>query len=55
MLTLLQEVSRCCSDRLDTFSKWVGVATLRSLEIGAVPDELQAEPVDRKDSSMFIA
>ncbi|KAH7929550.1 ARM repeat-containing protein [Leucogyrophana mollusca] len=37
------ELSRCCSDRLDTFRKWVGVATLRSLEVGSVPEELQAE------------
>jgi HEAT repeat protein len=28
---------------LDTFQKWVGVATLRSLGIASVPEELQAE------------
>ena len=48
VLNPLQEVSRCCSDRLDTFGKWIGVATLRSLEIGGVPEEMQAEPVNRK-------
>ncbi|KAH9976102.1 ARM repeat-containing protein [Lactifluus volemus] len=41
------DVSRCCSDRLDAFGKWIGVATLRTLEIGAVPEELKAEPVNR--------
>lgn len=48
MLNPFQDVSRCCSDRLDTFGKWIGVATLRSLEKGGVPEELQAEPVNRK-------
>lgn len=48
VLTLLQDVSRCCSDRLGTFGKWIGVAMLRSLEINCVPEELQAEPVNRK-------
>jgi hypothetical protein len=45
--TTFLEVSRCCSDRLDSFGKWIGVATLRSLEIGGVPEELQAEPVNQ--------
>ncbi|KAG1734519.1 armadillo-type protein [Suillus lakei] len=37
------DLSKCCSARLDTFHKWVGVATLRSLGIASVPEELQAE------------
>ncbi|KAG2158689.1 armadillo-type protein [Suillus bovinus] len=37
------DLAKCCSTRLDTFRKWVGVATLRSLEIASVPEELQAE------------
>jgi hypothetical protein len=45
-LTLVQDLSRCCSSRLEAFGKWVGIATLRSLELGAVPEELQAEPVN---------
>lgn len=45
----------CCSDRLDTFGKWIGIATLRSLGIGAVPEELQAEPVNRKGFFVSIA
>ncbi|KAN0130768.1 ARM repeat-containing protein [Lactarius tabidus] len=40
------DLSRCCSSRLEAFGKWVGIATLRSLELGAVPEELQAEPVN---------
>lgn len=36
-------MAKCCSERLDTFRKWLGVATLRSLRIDAVPEELQAE------------
>ncbi|KAI9508386.1 ARM repeat-containing protein [Russula earlei] len=41
------DVSRCCSDRLITSGKWIGIATLRSLEIGSIPEELQAEPVNQ--------
>ncbi|KAG2121247.1 armadillo-type protein [Suillus clintonianus] len=37
------DLAKCCSVRLDTFHKWVGVATLRSLEIASVPEELRAE------------
>ncbi|KAG1731829.1 armadillo-type protein [Suillus paluster] len=37
------DLAKCCSARLDTFRKWVGVATLRSLEIASVPEELRAE------------
>ena len=40
--------------RLDTFGKWIGVATLRTLEVGGVPEELQAEPVNRKVLFAFI-
>ncbi|KAH9007605.1 ARM repeat-containing protein [Lactarius deliciosus] len=41
------DLSRCCSSRLEAFGKWVGIATLRSLELGVVPEELQAEPVNQ--------
>ncbi|KIK38679.1 hypothetical protein CY34DRAFT_809070, partial [Suillus luteus UH-Slu-Lm8-n1] len=37
------DLAKCCSTRLDSFQKWVGVATLRSLGITSVPEELQAE------------
>ncbi|KAG2360727.1 ARM repeat-containing protein [Suillus spraguei] len=37
------DLAKCCSARLDKFHKWVGVATLRSLRIASVPEELQAE------------
>jgi len=50
VLTLLQELSRSCSDRLDTFGRWIGIATLRSLDVSDVPEELQVEPVNRKVS-----
>ncbi|THH11230.1 hypothetical protein EW146_g8121, partial [Bondarzewia mesenterica] len=39
------DLSRCCSERLETFGKWVGIATLRSLEVAAVPEDLKAEPI----------
>ncbi|OJA10082.1 hypothetical protein AZE42_06300 [Rhizopogon vesiculosus] len=37
------DLSKCCSVRLDTLRKWIGVATLRSLGIVSVPEELRAE------------
>ncbi|KAG6884723.1 hypothetical protein C0993_008704 [Termitomyces sp. T159_Od127] len=40
------DLAKCTSERLDTFRKWVGVATLRSLKIEAVPEELQSEPLN---------
>lgn len=40
------ELATCCSERLDTMRRWVGVATLRSLKVEAVPQELQAEPLN---------
>jgi hypothetical protein len=53
VLSLLQELSRCCSDRLDTFGKWIGIATLRSLDVSDVPEDLQAEPVNREVSKFY--
>ncbi|KAI0060576.1 ARM repeat-containing protein [Artomyces pyxidatus] len=41
------ELSKCCSDRLDTFGKWIGIATLRSLEVASVPEELQSESINQ--------
>ncbi|KAG2093711.1 uncharacterized protein F5147DRAFT_779226 [Suillus discolor] len=38
-----RDLAKCCSARLDSFHKWVGVATLRGLRITSVPEELQAE------------
>jgi hypothetical protein len=43
----------CCSDRLDAFGNWIGIATLRSLGIGAVPEEMQAEPMNRRIFFVF--
>jgi len=43
----MQELAKCSSERLDTFRIWVGVAALRSLKVEAVPEELQAEPLNR--------
>jgi hypothetical protein len=42
-----QDLAQCSSERLDTFRVWVGVAALRSLEVDAVPEELQTEPLNR--------
>ncbi|KAG5725284.1 Translational activator gcn1 [Termitomyces sp. T112] len=40
------DLAKCTSERLDTFRKWIGVATLRSLKIEVVPEELQSEPLN---------
>ncbi|KAG7441044.1 ARM repeat-containing protein [Guyanagaster necrorhizus] len=40
------ELAQCCSERLDMFRKWVGVATLRGLKGSIVPEELQAEALN---------
>ncbi|KAG6915850.1 hypothetical protein DXG01_009609 [Tephrocybe rancida] len=40
------DLAKCSSERLDTIRKWVGVATLRSFKIEAVPEELQSEPLN---------
>ncbi|KAM6503034.1 hypothetical protein JOM56_003011 [Amanita muscaria] len=39
-------LATCCADRVDTFRKWIGVATLRALNVSVVPDELQVEPLN---------
>ncbi|KAF9496394.1 ARM repeat-containing protein [Pleurotus eryngii] len=39
-------LAKCCSDRLGVTKEWVGIATLRALDIPAVPEDLQAEPAD---------
>ncbi|KAG5642517.1 hypothetical protein DXG03_002618 [Asterophora parasitica] len=40
------ELAKCSSDRLDTLRSWIGVATLRSLDIESVPEELKSEPLN---------
>ncbi|GLB43526.1 putative ARM repeat-containing protein [Lyophyllum shimeji] len=40
------ELAQLTSDRLDTLRSWVGIASLRSLKIEAVPEELRSEPLD---------
>ncbi|KAF9234000.1 armadillo-type protein [Melanogaster broomeanus] len=40
------DLARCCSERLDTLRKWVGVAVLRALEVSCVPEEVMAEPLN---------
>ncbi|KAI0077211.1 ARM repeat-containing protein [Panus rudis PR-1116 ss-1] len=40
------DLSNTCSERLDTFRKWIGVATLRSLEAQGIPEEFQVEPIN---------
>ncbi|KAI8978208.1 ARM repeat-containing protein [Trametes punicea] len=43
-------LSECCSERLDSYRKWVGVATLRSFEMSGVPEDFTLEPL----SSLII-
>ncbi|KAF7309756.1 TOG domain-containing protein [Mycena indigotica] len=40
------ELAKCCSDRLDTFRLWLAIATLRSLNIDSVPEDMRAEPLN---------
>ena len=39
-------LSECCSDRLDSYRKWVGVATLRSFEMEGIPEDFTIEPLN---------
>ncbi|RPD57344.1 ARM repeat-containing protein [Lentinus tigrinus ALCF2SS1-7] len=39
-------LSECCSERLDTYRKWVGVATLRSFEMAGIPEDFTIEPLN---------
>ncbi|CAA7260345.1 unnamed protein product [Cyclocybe aegerita] len=38
-------LSESTSDRLDTIRRWIGIATLRCLKMGSIPEDLQAEPL----------
>ncbi|KAJ3807969.1 armadillo-type protein [Lentinula aff. lateritia] len=40
-------LAQCCSERLDTFRKWIGIATLRCLRENVVPEDLKAEPLSQ--------
>ncbi|KAJ7720581.1 armadillo-type protein [Mycena maculata] len=40
------DLAKCSSERLDSFRTWVGIATLRSLKVDTVPEELRAEPLN---------
>ena len=38
-------LTRCCSERLEGLRRWVGVAVVRALEVGCVPETQAAEPL----------
>ncbi|KIK62847.1 hypothetical protein GYMLUDRAFT_242480 [Collybiopsis luxurians FD-317 M1] len=40
-------LAQCASERLDTFRKWIGIATLRCLRESVVPEEMKAEPLSQ--------
>ncbi|KAJ7224326.1 armadillo-type protein [Mycena pura] len=40
------DLAKCCSDRLDNFRIWIGIATLRSLKVDTIPEELTEEPLN---------
>ncbi|TFK50812.1 ARM repeat-containing protein [Heliocybe sulcata] len=40
------DISSCCSERLDMFRPLIGAATLRSLQLNGIPEEMQAEPLN---------
>ena len=46
MLIKAQRLSECSSERLDTYRKWVGVATLRSFEMTGIPEDFTIEPLN---------
>ncbi|KAF8553713.1 ARM repeat-containing protein [Imleria badia] len=39
-------LTECCSERLEGLRRWVGVAVLRALEVGCVPEAQAAEALD---------
>ncbi|CAE6418409.1 unnamed protein product [Rhizoctonia solani] len=39
------DLANMCSDRLDIFKRWIGVATLRVFDVPDVPEELKLEPL----------
>ncbi|CAE7122272.1 unnamed protein product [Rhizoctonia solani] len=40
------DLAKMCSDRLDVFKRWIGVATLRVFDVSDVPEELKLEPLN---------
>lgn len=50
----MQDLAWCCSERLGTIRKWIGVAILRALELPCVPEEMQAEPLHCKSLPFVI-
>jgi hypothetical protein len=46
MLTDEQELYDSASDRLDTYRKWIAIATLRAFEVEGTPDQYTGEPLD---------
>ncbi|CCM02945.1 uncharacterized protein FIBRA_05060 [Fibroporia radiculosa] len=40
------ELAEACSGRLEAFSRWIGVATLRSLQVEGVPEDFELEPLN---------
>ncbi|KAA1470496.1 ARM repeat-containing protein [Dentipellis sp. KUC8613] len=41
------DLSHCCSERLETFGRWIGIATLRSLDVPVVPEDFAVEPINQ--------
>ncbi|KAI0628364.1 ARM repeat-containing protein [Trametes polyzona] len=39
-------LSECCSERLESYRRWVGVATLRSFEMAGIPEDFTLEPLN---------
>lgn len=46
-------LTRCCSERLEGLRRWVGVAVLRALEVGCMPEEQAAEGLSCSSSFSF--
>ncbi|KZT22524.1 ARM repeat-containing protein [Neolentinus lepideus HHB14362 ss-1] len=40
------DISSCCTERLDILRPLIGAATLRSLQLNGIPEEMQAEPLN---------
>lgn len=48
-------LAACCSERLEGLRRWVGVAVLRALEVGCVPEGQAAEALDCASFYFFLS
>lgn len=54
LLMIVQDLYNFASDRLESYRKWIGIAALRTLQVGNIPEELTAESLDSKNYSVLL-